>query len=59
MRTLILLCALLSSCTVIYVPGSSNTISDSNNHGDFGLTRTAPPDLQPSLLERLRGHEAH
>ncbi|MFP3549761.1 hypothetical protein SB861_03465 [Paraburkholderia sp. SIMBA_049] len=58
MRTLVLLCALLSSCTVIYQTGSNNTISDANNHGDFGLTRegSAP---QPTLLDRLRGHEAH
>lgn len=58
MRTLILLCALLSSCTVIYVTGSNNTISDSNNHGDFGLTREGG-NAQPTLIDRLRGHEAH
>jgi len=56
MRALVLLCALLSSCTVIYVSGSGNTISDSNTHGDFGVTRT--PGQHP-LLDRIPGHEAH
>ncbi|CAB3682012.1 hypothetical protein R8871_02564 [Paraburkholderia graminis C4D1M] len=55
MRALILLCGLLSSCTVLYVSGSGNTICDSNTHGDFGITRTP---AQP-LLDRLRGHATH
>ena len=56
MRMLVLLCALLSSCTVIYVSGSGNTINESTTRGDLGITRAHD---DPTLLERLRGLQSH
>jgi hypothetical protein len=54
-RTLVLLvAALCSGCTIVYVTGDHNTVTDSNNHGDFGLTRAAAPAYP--LQQLLEGH---
>lgn len=63
MRALLVLVAVLSSCTVIYQSGSNNTIRDAADRGDLGISREVAPasgaSAKPSLLDRLRGHEAH
>jgi hypothetical protein len=44
--------AALTSCTLVYIEGDSNSVSDTGGHGG-GVT--LPPRQQPTLSERLNG----
>jgi hypothetical protein len=41
----------MTSCTVVYIEGNSNSISDTGGHGGVVLT----PQKDPTLSERLQG----